>query len=142
MTLSLILTERKGVSTPLHDFSFFNHDHLHFCVESVLLYLLFKIDNRCNMKTLLVLTDFSESATRAAETAMMLAEPMNAEIILMNSYATIPVTTFYAGGAWVGEGESWWRDESITELKKLAAHLEQLPPANSSAGPLQAGCSH
>jgi len=77
------------------------------------------------MKKILVLTDLSENALHLTRTAVMLAEKLHADILLFNNYETIPVTTFYGAGPWIGEDETWWAKESRTLLDKMAVELGQ-----------------
>lgn len=77
------------------------------------------------MKKILVLTDLSESVVHLTETAFMLSEKLHADILLFNSYETIPVTPFYGAGPWIGEDETWWEQESRSKLDKMAVELQQ-----------------
>ncbi|WP_159476572.1 universal stress protein [Dyadobacter sp. 3J3] len=77
------------------------------------------------MKKILVLTDLSENVTNLTQTAVLLAEKLHADILLFNSYQTIPVTPFYGAGPWIGEDESWWEKESVTQLNKIAMELSE-----------------
>jgi nucleotide-binding universal stress UspA family protein len=76
------------------------------------------------MKTILVLTDFSENAKHAAKSAMCLSENLHADIFLYNSFVMAPAAPYYAGGPIVTEGIMWYSDESKDLLKKLAEDLE------------------
>jgi nucleotide-binding universal stress UspA family protein len=77
------------------------------------------------MKKILVLTDLSENVKHLSQTAIMLAEKLHADILLFNSYETIPVTSFYGAGPWIGEDEGWWGQESRAKLDKIAVELQQ-----------------
>ena len=76
------------------------------------------------MKTILVLTDFSENAKHAAKSAMALSENLHADILLYNSFVMAPATPYYVGGPLVTEGIMWFSDESKDQLQKLAEYLE------------------
>ena len=71
------------------------------------------------MKKILVLTDYSENATHAAKTAVMLGEKLHANILLLNNVAGLPVTPYYIGGGFVAEEASWLMEESEKELNNL-----------------------
>ncbi|MFD2872897.1 universal stress protein [Mucilaginibacter ximonensis] len=77
------------------------------------------------MKKILVLTDFSENARRAAEVAVTLAGKLHANIILFNTYISEPVMSEYGGTPWPAE-QLLWADESKEKLKLLKKDLEQL----------------
>lgn len=76
------------------------------------------------MKTLLVLTDFSDNATSAAKSAVKLGQMLHANILLFNSYMSIPVTPYVFGGGVVAEEATWMIDESKEKLHKMAKMLE------------------
>ncbi len=50
------------------------------------------------MRTILVLTDFTENASHAAKCAVMLGSKLNTNVLLFNTYITAPVIPQYAGG--------------------------------------------
>ncbi|MGZ3757248.1 MAG: universal stress protein [Mucilaginibacter sp.] len=76
------------------------------------------------MKTLLVLTDFSDNATTAAKSAVKLGQMLHANILLFNNYVSIPVTPYVFGGGVVAEEANWMIDESREKLHKMAKTLE------------------
>ncbi|HEY0243921.1 MAG TPA: universal stress protein [Mucilaginibacter sp.] len=76
------------------------------------------------MKTILILTDFSENATHAAISSVMLSEKLHANLLLLNNITGIPVTPYYLGGGLVAEEASWLVEESKKNLKKLTESLE------------------
>jgi len=78
------------------------------------------------MKTILVLTDFSENATHAATSAVLLGSKLRTNILLFHNYQSLPVTPFYAGGAMVAEEPDWFADESKKHLAELENKLEPL----------------
>jgi len=78
------------------------------------------------MKTILVLTDFSENATHAAASAVLLGGKLRANIMLFHNYQSLPVTPFYAGGAMVSGEPEWFADESKKQLAELEQKLEPL----------------
>lgn len=55
------------------------------------------------MKTILMLTDFSENANHAAKTAAKLTKSLRSDILLYNTYYDHPILPTYAGGPWVVE---------------------------------------
>jgi nucleotide-binding universal stress UspA family protein len=52
------------------------------------------------MKTILILTDFSENSAHAAKAAVNLAEKMHANMLLFHNYQVLPVTANYGAGPW------------------------------------------
>jgi len=67
---------------------FYNRKFAEFHPGSLIkLLLTFK---QLDMKTILVLTDFSNSAKNAAETAIVIAKKLNADILLLNAHSAIP----------------------------------------------------
>lgn len=78
------------------------------------------------MKTILVLTDFSDNATHAAHSAIMFGQRLGADILLLNDLASIPVTPNYIGGGFVAEEAGWLADESSKHIQELTAQLEKV----------------
>jgi nucleotide-binding universal stress UspA family protein len=78
------------------------------------------------MKTILVLTDFSDNAANAAKTAIMLGGRIHANILLYHNYQTITVSSYYGGGIAVAEDVSWAMTESKKRLNKLINDLQYL----------------
>lgn len=75
------------------------------------------------MKTILVPTDFSDNATHAAEYAYNLAKHLKAKMILCNAFM-VPAAMPEAGMViWPMDDYEHIMDDSIQELKKLAARL-------------------
>ncbi|NNU33390.1 universal stress protein [Mucilaginibacter sp. S1162] len=77
------------------------------------------------MKKILVLTDFSDNARRAAEAAVTLAGKLHANIILFNTYVSEPVMSEY-GGAPRPVDQLMWADEGKEKLKFLKEDLREL----------------
>lgn len=77
------------------------------------------------MKTILVLTDFSENATHAAHSAVMFGEKLGADLLLVNDLASIPVTPNYIGGGFVAEEAGWLANESSKHIQELTEQLEK-----------------
>lgn len=76
------------------------------------------------MKTILILTDFTENATHAALSGVMLSENLHANILLFNANTSQPVIPQYAGGGpTVIDDLSYWEDESKERLGELSEHL-------------------
>lgn len=84
------------------------------------------------MKTILMLTDFSENANHAAKTAAKLTKSLRSDILLYNTYYDHPILPTYAGGPWVVEEFVFRKEESITQLSRLAIQLRhviaEVPP--------------
>jgi nucleotide-binding universal stress UspA family protein len=77
------------------------------------------------MKKILVLTDFSDNARQAAETAVTLAGRLHANIILFNTYVSEPVMSEYGGAPWPVD-QLMWADEGKEKLKFLKEDLQDL----------------
>lgn len=78
------------------------------------------------MKTILMLTDFSENATYAVKSATILVEKLHADILLYNTYYDHPVMPSYAGGPWVVEEFVFRKDNSTGQLSQLAIQLRHI----------------
>lgn len=78
------------------------------------------------MKTLLVLTDFTENATHAAKSAVMLGSKLHANLLLFNTYMTAPVISQYAGGPWVVDEIMQREDLCKDKLQRLHSTLEDI----------------
>jgi nucleotide-binding universal stress UspA family protein len=78
------------------------------------------------MKTILILTDFTENAAHAALSGLMLGEKLHANLLLFNVNLTQPVIPQYAGGPTVIDDFSFWEKESKELLHKLSGSLESL----------------
>ncbi len=81
------------------------------------------------MKTILVLTDFSNNALSAAEAAVILAGEIHANLLIMHSDNSIPMIPYYKDMPVITENISW---ESMKreQLDKLVAHLESFADLN------------
>jgi nucleotide-binding universal stress UspA family protein len=77
------------------------------------------------MKTILLLTDFSENAEHAAKSAVMLCSKLNANLMLYNNLIALPVTSYYSG-PWVPYNSVAYEDERHTRLQKIADNLKPL----------------
>ncbi|WP_439695414.1 universal stress protein [Mucilaginibacter sp. AW1-7] len=78
------------------------------------------------MKTIMMLTDFSENADHAAKTAAKVAPQLKADILLYNTYYDHPILPTYAGGPWVVEEFVFRKDESTAKLSQLAIQLRHV----------------
>lgn len=78
------------------------------------------------MKTILMLTDFSENASHAAKTAVKMAPQIQADILLYNTYYDHPILPTYAGGPWVVEEFAFRQEESTAQLSQLAIQLRHI----------------
>ncbi|HZX58391.1 MAG TPA: universal stress protein [Mucilaginibacter sp.] len=76
------------------------------------------------MKTILVLTDFTENASHAAKSAVMLGSKLNADLLLFNSYMMAPVIPHYAGGPWVVDEIIERENLSENKLRFLQSKLK------------------
>jgi len=70
------------------------------------------------MKTILALTDFSDNSVNAANSAVLLAGKLHANVLLCNNYETIAVASTFSGGPYVDE-EFFL---ATTETKKKLDH--------------------
>jgi nucleotide-binding universal stress UspA family protein len=86
------------------------------------------------MKTILMLTDFSENANHAAKTAAKVVPQLNADILLYNTYYDHPILPTYAGGPWAVEEFVFSKDESIAQLSQLAIQLRHIIADISQGG--------
>nr|WP_294948121.1 universal stress protein [uncultured Mucilaginibacter sp.] len=85
------------------------------------------------MKKILVLTDFSDNATRSAEAAVLIGARLHANIILCNSFISQPVLSEYGGMPWPVE-QLLWEDDGKEKLAYLREGLQKFVkqlPANS-----------
>jgi nucleotide-binding universal stress UspA family protein len=78
------------------------------------------------MKTILILTDFSENSAHAAKAAVNLAEKMHANMLLFHNYQVLPVTANYGAGPWAVDEGKWIKDESNKNLAELEKDLTKL----------------
>ncbi|MFA6086948.1 universal stress protein [Mucilaginibacter sp.] len=78
------------------------------------------------MKTILMLTDFSENANHAAKTAAKFVPQLKADLMLYNTYYDHPILPTYAGGPWVVEEFVFQKDESTAQLSQLAIQLKHI----------------
>lgn len=84
------------------------------------------------MKNILVLTDFSDNASAAAEAALLLAGKMHADIVLYNTYIDYQTITSYGGGGW-SPGE--FSERKLQSRKGLNALTEGLESLSALLGP-------
>ncbi len=77
------------------------------------------------MKSLLILTDFSANANHAAESALMLSEKLQTNIVLFNTYYNRPFIPNYTGGPWATDEFSLRKDESNEKLNELGLCLQE-----------------
>ena len=76
------------------------------------------------MKTILVLTDFTENASHAAKSAVLLGSKLNANLLLFNSYMMTPVIPHFAGGPWVVDEIIERENLSENKLRFLQSKLK------------------
>ncbi|OJW16829.1 universal stress protein [Mucilaginibacter sp. 44-25] len=86
------------------------------------------------MKTILMLTDFSENADRAAKAAAKIVPQLNADILIYNTYYDHPILPTYAGGPLVVEEFVFRKDESTAKLSQLAIQLRHIMAGVSQGG--------
>lgn len=77
------------------------------------------------MKTILVLTDFSDNAAHAAEAALALAVKLSAGITLFHACPTLPVTPYYDTVPRFGDDPARWEADSTQRLSDLHDQLRQ-----------------
>jgi len=79
------------------------------------------------MKTILILTDFTENAAHAAASTVMLGEKLHAKLLLFNSFYNMPILPSYggSGGPWVVEDLVLRETDCDKKLKQLAADLQK-----------------
>lgn len=86
------------------------------------------------MKTVLVLTDFSESARNAAETAIKVAEKLRANILLLNTYIIAEYVVTTQPMPWPIEYYKVLKQDSIDQLKleekRLAEIIKKQEPSD------------
>lgn len=81
------------------------------------------------MKKILVLTDFSENAKKAVETAAFFAGKLHAGLLLLNTNDAIPAIPYYPGVLMPVEGVFWQEEREknmeslVKELKKVVTKL-------------------
>ena len=78
------------------------------------------------MKNILVLTDFSNNATAAAEAGLIIAGKMHADMLLFNTYINYQTITAYGGGGWVVDEFTERKHKSKLGLEALTEGLESL----------------
>lgn len=81
------------------------------------------------MKTILVLTDFSSNALTAAESAVILAGKIHANLLIMHSDNSVPLIPYYGGISVITENISWDTVQR-EQLDKLVAHLRYFADLN------------
>jgi nucleotide-binding universal stress UspA family protein len=79
------------------------------------------------MKTILVLTDFTNNAAHAASSAVVLGEKLHAKLLLFNSFYNMPILPSYGGstGSWVVEDLVLREADCDQKLKQLATDLQK-----------------
>ncbi|WP_295648829.1 universal stress protein [uncultured Mucilaginibacter sp.] len=75
------------------------------------------------MKTILLLTDFSENANHAALSAIKLCSKLHANLLLFNNHVALPVTSYYGAGPWVPDDPMEHGSERKEKLAKVADKL-------------------
>ncbi|CAN5293172.1 hypothetical protein BH09BAC6_BH09BAC6_22030 [soil metagenome] len=78
------------------------------------------------MKTILVLTDFSENATCAAKAGLNLCEKLHTDLILFNTYINYATMGAYGGGGWIVDEFTGRKKNSKQGLELLSKDLEIL----------------
>lgn len=76
------------------------------------------------MKTILMLTDFSENAAHAALSGVMFGKKIHANLLLFNANVAQPVAPAYAGGITVIDNISYIDEENKRQLEQLADSLK------------------
>ena len=75
------------------------------------------------MKTILVLTDFSNSARNAAETAVLIAESLNTDILLLNNHSSTSLATQDVKP--VSDSKSF-QSSNNADMQKEAVRIEKI----------------
>ena len=78
------------------------------------------------MKTILVLTDFSENSTCAAEAGLILSGKLHTDLLLFNTYINYATMASYGGGGWVVDEFTKRKKDSKQGLELLTEGLEAL----------------
>lgn len=78
------------------------------------------------MKTILILTDFSENALCAAETGLALSGKLHTDLLLFNTYIDYAALPYEAGGGWDIHGYSRREHRSLQQLDAQLEGLESL----------------
>jgi nucleotide-binding universal stress UspA family protein len=85
------------------------------------------------MKSILVLTDFSDNSQYAAELGVKLCTKLNTNLLLFNTYVTNSAVPFVSE-PWIAEDIYWGDDDSKDNLNKLAktlkSNIEHLGPGD------------
>ena len=78
------------------------------------------------MKTILILSDFTENSAHAALAGVMLSKHLHANMLLFNSNVSQPLVPQYAGGPTVMDELNFFGKESNESLHKMADSLSPL----------------
>lgn len=78
------------------------------------------------MKTILILTDFSENAACAAEAGLTLSAKLRTDLLLFHTYIDYGMLPYESGGGWDVNGYSLRKQHSTLGLESLAEGLESL----------------
>lgn len=90
------------------------------------------------MKNILVLTDFSDNATHAAEYAYQLAVKTKAGLTLCNAFMTpVVVPEMGGGGVWIEDEYNLLSESSKLQLKHLLKRLQRPGEVGTSDGSFQ-----
>jgi nucleotide-binding universal stress UspA family protein len=81
------------------------------------------------MKTIIVLTDFSENATCAAGVALQLSTKLRTDLLLFNTYIDYSTMQYYSGGGWIVDEFTEQKKNSKQGLELLTEGLESLANA-------------
>lgn len=77
------------------------------------------------MKSILILTDFSDNSKKAAETAAFFAEKIYANLLILYSNDIIPALPYYPGVLLSDESVSW-QQECEKNLELQANRLNEI----------------
>lgn len=87
------------------------------------------------MKTILVLTDFSDRANYAAEFAYQIAVRVKANIVLCNVMEIVETAPMAEQLAWPIADHIFLKENTISELKSIATNLRRLTPGDTGYKP-------
>jgi nucleotide-binding universal stress UspA family protein len=86
------------------------------------------------MKTILMLTDFSDNATHAARSAVAIGEKLQTDILLFNTYYDHPILPAYGGGPWMVDELLFRKEDSAAQLSHLAIQLRHIIADQTTGG--------
>lgn len=86
------------------------------------------------MKSILLLTDFTENTKAAARAALILSQKMHKDLLLMNTYVFLPSAENYVGYQWYPDVFKEVEEENQEQLYQLKLQLEETSHTTIDAG--------